>query len=227
MQLTGSQITTEGSPVRETTEDSLPKPSLTGLPPPRRNVGGVGALEEKSLIQSVQNGDNQLFSEIVTLYQNRLYNLIYRLVNNPDDALDVCQEVFLKACCNIKSFRGESSFLTYLYRIAFNESIIYRNKRQRIKLVDLTGEQNCLPLNKSSNPHNSAEEVQSKEQSEHIQSALNSLEPELKEVVLLKDVEELSYADVAKTLGISVSTVRTGLDKARAELRIKLKELIK
>lgn len=182
----------------------------------------LGASDEKVIIQQSQQGDTNAFSEIVKRYQNRLYNTIYRLVNVPEDALDICQEVFLKAFQNIKSFRGDSSLLTYLYRIAFNECVAYRYKRQRIKN---NMEQRAKSI-EDCEQHIPGFNLQAKEREEYIQEVLNSLEPELKEVIILKDIEEFSYEEVSKALKISVSTVRTNLEKARQLLRIKLKNFL-
>jgi RNA polymerase sigma-70 factor (ECF subfamily) len=178
--------------------------------------------EEKIIIQQSQQGNANAFPEIVKRYQNRLYNTIYRLVNAPDDALDICQEVFLKTFQNIKYFRGDSSLLTYLYRIAFNECVAYRHKRQRIKN---NMEQRAKSIEDCEQDMPSIN-LQTKERDEYIQDALNSLEPELKEVIVLKDIEGFSYEEVSKALKISVSTVRTNLEKARQLLRLKLKDLL-
>ncbi|MFH0888522.1 MAG: sigma-70 family RNA polymerase sigma factor [Planctomycetota bacterium] len=178
--------------------------------------------EEKVIIERSQQGNANAFSEIVKRYHDRLYNTIYRLVNAPDDALDICQEVFLKSFQNIKDFRGDASLLTYLYRIAFNECVAYRHKRQRIKNnleQRAKSVENCERNIPSLN-------LQAKEREEYIQEVLNSLEPELKEVIILKDIEGFSYEEVSKALKISISTVRTNLEKARQVLRMKLKNLL-
>jgi RNA polymerase sigma-70 factor (ECF subfamily) len=191
----------------------------------QQQIDGVN--EEKIIIGQSQRGDTKAFSEIVKRYQNRLYNTIYRLVNASEDALDICQDVFLKAFQNIKYFRGDSSFLTYLYRIAFNECIAYRYKRQRIKTIDIKNNPDCILINGMiSGANNHTDVVQTKDRDEYIQRILNSLEPELKEVIILKDIEGFSYDEVSKALKISVSTVRTNLEKARQLLRIKLKNLL-
>ncbi|MFH1229943.1 MAG: sigma-70 family RNA polymerase sigma factor [Planctomycetota bacterium] len=181
-----------------------------------------GVSEEKIIIKQSQQGNANAFSEIVKRHQDRLYNTIYRLVNAPDEALDICQEVFLKAFQNIKYFRGDSSLFTYLYCIAFNECVAYRHKRQRIKN---NMEQRAKSIGDCEQDMSSLN-LQTKERDEYIQDALNSLEPELKEVIILKDIEGFSYEEVSKTLKISVSTVRTNLEKARQLLRLKLKDLL-
>ncbi|MBI5778606.1 MAG: sigma-70 family RNA polymerase sigma factor [Planctomycetes bacterium] len=190
-------------------------------------VSGSGTFDEKAAIARVQKGDKEAFSGIVKQYQNRLYNTIYRMISSAEDAFDICQEVFLKAFRNIKSFRGDSAFLTYLYRIAFNESVMYRNKRKRMIAVDFKSNPHCLiGLNIANNNSNHIEKIQTEDSNKYVQNALNSLDPDLREVVVLKDVDDFSYAEIAQALNISVSTVRTNLEKGRVILRGKLKDLL-
>lgn len=183
--------------------------------------------DEKTVLDRVRSGDKNAFSQIAIQYQNRLYNSVYWMVNSAEDALDICQEVFLKAFQNISSFQGNSSFLTFLYRIAFNESINYRARRKKMIAIDFKS--NPQYLGGSDISRNLASPMavtQAEDSNKHILDILNSLEPELKEVVVLKDIEDFSYAQVAQVLNVSVSTVRTNLAKAREILRIKLKDLL-
>lgn len=175
--------------------------------------------DEKDIIRQCQQGDSNAFSEIVKSYQDRLYNTVFHLVDNAEDALDICQDIFVKAYGNINSFRGDATFLTYLYRIAFNECVNFRYKRQRIN-TDVPELKNKVQVS-------GEEEIDLQDRNEHISKALSSLEPSiLREVVVLKDIEGMSYAEVAKTLNISVSQVRTDLDKARQILKHKLRNLL-
>jgi len=198
--------------------------------PSRQNTttaNETGKFDKKAVIASVQNGDREAFSGIVRQHQNHLYNAIYRMVSSAEDALDICQEVFLKAFRNIDSFRGDSTFLTFLYRIAFNESVNYRKQRKKMVPMDFKCNPHCLTQQEiNQNNTNHTENIQTEEYNKQVQDALNSLGPELKEVVILKDIEGLSYADISKTLNISVSTVRTNLEKGREILRGKLKDLL-
>lgn len=183
--------------------------------------------DEKAIMTRVHNGDKEAFSQIVVQYQNRLYNAIYRVVNSAEDARDICQEVFLKAFQNINSFQGDSTFLTFLYRIAFNQSVTYRTRRKKMVAADFKYNPHCLAeqeINQKNANHTA--DIQTEDSNKHIQDILNSLEPELKEVAVLKDIEDCSYAEVAQALDISVSAVRTTLAKAREILRIKLKDLL-
>ena len=190
-------------------------------------LSGTQPFDEKAVVARVLNGDKNAFSEMVGQYQNRLYNSVYRIVSSADDALDICQEVFLKAFRNIKSFRGDSAFLTFLCRIAFNESITYRNKRKRMAAMDFKcNPQRLTGQEISHNNSNHTANIQAEDSNKHIQNVLNSLEPELREAVVLKDIEDFSYAEIAQALNISVSTVRTNLAKGREILRRKLKDLL-
>ncbi|MEW6026621.1 MAG: RNA polymerase sigma factor [Planctomycetota bacterium] len=185
------------------------------------------AFDEKSVIARAQKGNRDAFTLIVRQYQDRLYNVILRMVNSEEDALDVCQDVFIKVFGSIGSFKGDSSFLTYLYRIAFNESVMYRNKRKRMIPVDFKCNPHCA-VNEAMarNNANHVENIQAEDSNKYIRRVLDSLEPKAKEVVVLNDIEGLSYDEIGRTLGISVSQVRTILADARAVLKEKLKDFL-
>lgn len=185
--------------------------------------GGPDYFDEKCLIALAQSGDNGAFSRIVKHYQDRIYNAVYRMVNSADSALDICQEVFIRAFRSIGSFRGDSLFLTYLYRIAFNESLQYRNKRQQLISIDVQSRDDEL-FDAEFLPGRPEDNLEYDESVRQIRAALNSLEPDLKEAAVLKDIEGLSYAEAAKALGVSVSQFRTILSKSRNRLREKLKD---
>lgn len=183
--------------------------------------------DEKAIMARIRAGDKNAFSNIVIQYQDRLYNIIYRMLSSVEDAREVCQEVFLKAFRNINSFQSDSAFLTFLYRIAFNESVNYRTRRRKMVAVDFKSNPHYLTrqeINQSGANH--ADNIQTEDSNKHIQKALEWLEPELREVVVLKDIECLSYAEIAQALNISVSTVRTNLEKAREFLRATLKDFL-
>lgn len=188
--------------------------------------GKAKPFDERAIISRVKNGDTNAFCELAVQYQNRLYNAIFRMVNSVEDTRDICQEVLIKAFRNIGSFRGDSAFLTFLYRIAFNESVLYRNRRKKMIIRDFKSDLPGRPGKEIDNNGDHAADIQIKDSNKYIQNVLNSLEPKLREVVILKDVEDFSYAEVARALNISVSQVRTDLGQAREILREKLKNLI-
>jgi RNA polymerase sigma-70 factor (ECF subfamily) len=185
--------------------------------------GGPEPFDEKKLVARARLGDTGAFSLIVEHYQDRLYNSVYRMVDSADAALDICQEVFIRAFRNLSAFRGDSLFLTYLYRIAFNESLQYRNRRQKIVTVDMQARPDEL-FDREFLSGQAGDDLLDDESGRQVRAALNSLAPELKEAAVLKDIQGLSYAEAAKALGVSVSQFRTVLGKARNELRAKLKD---
>jgi RNA polymerase sigma-70 factor (ECF subfamily) len=156
----------------------------------------------------------------VRRYQDRLYNTVYRLVENPDDALDVVQDAFLSAYQSLDGFKGDSLFFTWLYRIAVNTAISHRRKQRVLLSIDgdRNGPSSLQPLDDSafSRP---GEALERAEQEQRIQHALNRLSPEHRAVLILKDMEGQKYEAMAEILGVPVGTIRSRLHRARAELR--------
>ena len=175
--------------------------------------------------------DRQAFNELVLKYQDKLYNSVYRLVNNQSDAQDICQEAFIRAFRNIKNFKGNSSFQTWLYQIALNQFYTHyqKSKREQEKKVEKIQESNSNTVNvrkPSEGFDDPAQHVQSEEQKQAIEEALDALPIELKRVVVLKDIEGFSYEEIAQILKISIHTVRKHLCEAREELRYALKKYL-
>ena len=177
---------------------------------------GAGDVE---LVRRSQRGDGEAFGLLVLRYQDRIYNTTMRLLSDPDDAAEVAQEVFLRAFAHIGGFEGKSAFSTWLYRIAINCALSRRRKRQvakEVALSDFAGG--------SGNPH--SDETSSLEEAERnrlIEEALAALAPDLRSVVVLRDLEGLNYEAVARVLKVSQGTVKSRLHRARNTLRKKLK----
>jgi len=176
--------------------------------------------DDQRWIARCLDGDTAAFGELVRRYQDRLYNTVYRLVENPDDALDVVQDAFLNAYQSLDGFKGDSLFFTWLYRIAVNTAISHRRK-QRVLLnidVDRNGGPGVQPLDDSaySRP---GEGLERAEQEQRVQRALARLSPEHRAVLVLKDMEGQKYEAMAEILGVPVGTIRSRLHRARAELR--------
>jgi len=188
-------------------------------------------LDDTQLIVQCQQANLQAFNELVLKYQDKLYNAVYRLVNNQSDAQDICQEAFIRAFQNIKNFKGISSFQTWLYQIALNQFYTHyqKSKREQEKKLDKIQESNPNPTNiksLSEGFNDPAQYVQSQEQKQAIESALNALPPELKKVVVLKDIEGFSYEEIARILKTSIHIVRKHLCDARESLRYTLKNYV-
>jgi RNA polymerase sigma-70 factor, ECF subfamily len=170
-------------------------------------------------VKRVQRGDTESFEILVRRHQKTTFNLIYRFLGDYDEATETAQEVFLSAYKSIQQFRGDATFSTWLYRIAFNHASSRRknlnSKRQRqVPLEDAVLLVDCRP-----NPETSA---QQKEIQQCVQQALNSLDVDDAQIILLRDLQDVSYEDIAQTLGVPVGTVKSRLHRARQALRTRL-----
>ena len=187
--------------------------------------------EDLEWVQRSQDGDQEAFSELVRKYQKRVYYLAYGMLGNREDALDIAQEAFLKAFRSLKGFQGGGGFYTWLYRIAYNLSIDFMRKEWRKKNLeyrdnqDLTEEEDpVIRVPSSSHP---GQEMAQKELNRVIMDAIQSLPEEHRSVILLREMEGLSYEDIAKTLRIRKGTVTSRLHYARQELQKNLMPYIK
>jgi RNA polymerase sigma-70 factor (ECF subfamily) len=172
------------------------------------------------LIDECLRGDTAAFGELVRRYQERLFNTVYRLVDNAEDARDVVQEAFLNAYQSLDSFKGDSRFFTWLYRIAINTAISLKRKQRAGRNIEAgrNGDGGVEPLDASefSRPGHALEQA---EEEHRIQSALNRLSPEHRAVLILKDIEGQKYEQMAEILQVPIGTIRSRLHRARAELR--------
>lgn len=185
--------------------------------------------DEQRLVQASRRGDAAAFEELVYRYQDRIFNLVYRLVGDFHDACDLTQETFLKAFQGLKGFRGKASFFTWLYRIAVNSSLSLRKRSRGEALKTANWPSDAELASRCGNPLKTDEPVSAtlaKEQVELVEQAIASLEEELRVVVILRDIEELDYARIARILEIPRGTVKSRLHRARLELRGKLKGLV-
>ena len=181
--------------------------------------------DDHRLIAECLRGNTAAFGELVRHYQDRLFNTVYRMVDNAEDAQDVVQEAFLHAYQSLESFKGDSLFFTWLYRIAVNTAISFkRKKRVTVRIDGPGGEALIDPLDPSdlSRPGHALEQS---EQEQRIQRALARLSPEHRAVLVLKDMEGQKYEDMAEALGVPIGTIRSRLHRARLELREVLERL--
>lgn len=188
------------------------------LTPSRRPTQqGTVSADDHRLIADSRRGDPAAFGELVRRYQDRLYNTVYRLVGNADDALDVVQESFLHAYQALDGFKGDAQFFTWLYRIAVNTAISHKRK-QRVPAVRLAPGDDDEPADRSevSQPGLALERA---EEERRIQEALGRLSPEHRAVLILKEIEGQKYEAIADILGVPIGTIRSRLHRARLELR--------
>lgn len=181
--------------------------------------------DDHRLIAECLNGDTTSFGELVRRYQDRLFNTVYRLVDNADDAQDVVQDTFINAYQSLDSFKGDSLFFTWLYRIAVNTAISFKRKRRAMVRIDSGGSNPLIePLDPSemTRPGHAMEQV---EQEQKIQQALGRLSAEHRAVLVMKDMEGQKYEDMADLLGVPIGTIRSRLHRARLELREVLEQM--
>ena len=154
-------------------------------------------------------------------YQDRLFNAVLRVVDNAEDAADVVQDAFLNAYQSLNSFKGDSEFFTWLYRIAFNAAISLRRKRKAVLSIDglVTTRRPAEPIDASeyTRPRNDTGAVRGRRPG--ARGPRTACRPEHRVVLVLKDLEEQKYEEIAEVLDVPIGTVRSRLHRARLELR--------
>jgi RNA polymerase sigma-70 factor (ECF subfamily) len=177
-----------------------------------------------SLLAGLREGTEAAYEELIALYQQPVYNLIFRLLNDPSETADVMQEVFLKIFRSVGSFRGQSSLKTWIYRIAVNEAYnqrrwFTRHRRQEVGLeADEEGNRgyrDTLP-----DPGRSPFDLAAGTETHAlIEEALGELNSTFRTAVVLRDIEDLSYEEIAEILQISLGTVKSRILRGREALR--------
>ena len=180
---------------------------------------------DAELVRSAQEGESRAFDELVLRYRDKVYRLAYKILRHEDDAAEALQDAFMSAFRGIKNFKVESTFSTWLYRIATNASLMkYRRRRE-----------GHVSLEQSQSPDGSGEPLQipdwsaqplgdllNSETREVMEEGVAKLPEELRTVFVLRDIEELSNAEVAEILNLSVAAVKSRLHRARIFLRDRL-----
>lgn len=177
--------------------------------------------DDERLIAECLQGRTSAFGELVRRHQDRLYNTVYRLVDNAEDAQDVLQEAFLNAYQSLESFKGDSLFFTWLYRIAVNTAMSLKRKHRvviRIEIGRQEGNGFAEPMDASEFSH-PGQALEKAEQERRIQDALSRMSPEHRAVLVLKDMEGQKYEAIAEVLQVPIGTIRSRLHRARLELR--------
>jgi RNA polymerase sigma-70 factor, ECF subfamily len=175
--------------------------------------------DDQQLIANCLAGDSAAFGELVRRYQDRLYNTVYRLVDNAEDALDVVQEAFLNAYQSLESFKGDALFFTWLYRIAVNTAISLKRKRRVLaRITNRDGEAIVEPADPSemNRPGHALEQA---EEEQKLHRALARLSAEHRTVLVMKELEGQKYEEMAEALEVPIGTIRSRLHRARLELR--------
>jgi len=183
---------------------------------------------EAALVAELQAGSQEAFEYLLAVYQHPVFNLISHMVENAADASDVLQEVFVKVYKGIKGFNGESSLRTWIYRIAVHESSnhrrgwIRRHWREPVSMDDTESPMAAAACQAASTERSPYQVLEQAEQGAVVQQALASLARPYRAVVVLREIEELSYEEIAQVLGLAEGTVKSRLQRGRELLRRKL-----
>ncbi len=177
-------------------------------------------MDEQALIASAQKGDARAFNQLVLLYQSMVYNLAYRILGDPDAAADATQDAFISAFKAMRKFRG-GSFKAWMLRIVTNacyDQLRVKQRRPSESLDDLPVEQDYVGYMRDPGEQ-PLEYVERQELNRTIQDAIRELPAEQRIVVVLSDVQGLSYQEIAQVAGLSLGTVKSRLSRGRAKLR--------
>lgn len=176
-------------------------------------------MDEKHIMSRARRGELSAFEELVRLYEKRVYMVALRSTGTPEDAADITQEVFLRAWRSIESFRGDSGFSTWLFRITMNLCVDFaRHKQVQPQTQPLVGEDETeRPI--PDHAPTPEEHLENRELGRELAAALDEVSEEHRQIVLLRDVDGMSYTEIAETLEISEGTVKSRLSRARLALR--------
>ncbi|MHC4397384.1 MAG: RNA polymerase sigma factor [Planctomycetota bacterium] len=185
-------------------------------------------IDDTTLVKQCRQGDSEATERLILKYQNRIYNVILKICANADDAAELSQETFVKVIENIDKFEGRSSFYTWLFRIAVNLTLSYCKRSVKLGLKSLDAEddernwqgrrvlKDFLSADGSSDP---AAIAANKELCELIKKAMMQLDDKQRAVIVLRDIEGMDYAQIAKVLDVELGTVKSRLSRGRSNLR--------
>ncbi|WP_432797590.1 RNA polymerase sigma factor [Poriferisphaera sp. WC338] len=186
---------------------------------------------EKELLAQIKKGNQAVLATLLKAQQARLYNVVFRMVGNRDDAAEITQETFLKIIQNITKFRGDAQLSTWMTRIAMNQSISFLRKQTHRRAFSLDQNfafnhnaqddqaaslRNQIADPREPSPHAS---VEKQEALNHLQAALHELEDDFRAILILRDIEQMDYKQISQTLDTPVGTVKSRLFRARLALR--------
>lgn len=170
--------------------------------------------ETEDIISACQRGDRTALQQVFDRHHRQVFRLCARMVSE-QDAADLTQQVFLNVFRSIEGFRGASRFDTWLHRVTVNECLQFNRSRERHSEVSLSSELTTID----------SPAIEASEQGLLLQNALDALDPDLRSIFLLREVEQLSYDELAESLGIAAGTVASRLNRARKQLKTILTKL--
>lgn len=175
-------------------------------------------MNEKELIALARRGDEAAFEQLVRLYEKKIYGLCLRMCGNADDAAEAAQDAFLALWRGLEGFREDASLSTWLYRLASNACIdLLRRGKRTVEGVSLDDEENCLePVDHAPTPEQHAERAETQRL---VRAGLDALPPEYRQVLVLRELQQLSYAEICEVTALELGTVKSRINRARILLR--------
>ena len=180
--------------------------------------------DDIELIDRFKRGEESAFEELVLKYQDRIYNLCRHMLSNAHDAEDAAQDTLIKAYQNLKKFRPEASFYTWLYRIAVNTCLDYKKRPLFESIFKFSDKGEEFTLEQVSAEPSPERLYESKQLEQALYKSLGKLSPNLRMVIILKEIEGLSYEEIAGILDVSIGTVKSRISRAREKLKQRLKK---
>jgi len=175
--------------------------------------------EEARLIKRAIAGSLEAFEQLIQQYEKRIYNYCFRMTNNQEDAEDLTQEIFIKVYKSLHSFKGNSQFSTWIYRIAYN-TCVDKYRKQKIKMISLTSnDEDEKDIDLPSNEPLPEDQIVNKEQYQLLCECISMLKPEYKTAIILRDIQNYTYEEIASILNIPLGTVKSHISRGRAALR--------
>jgi RNA polymerase sigma-70 factor, ECF subfamily len=196
----------------------------------RQNPSDAVEPSDAELVKRCQGGDSSAYNELVIRYRNKAFTMVYGMVQNEQDAWDLAQEGFVKAWRSIHRFKGESSFYTWLYRIMTNvtiDSLRRKGIHGETEFDDRIAPSSVEPGSRTTPstvplPHKKLEQIEIRQR---IDEAISKLSPEHRAVIVMKEIEDLQYSEIAEILKCSIGTVMSRLFYARKKMQSLLRDL--
>lgn len=178
----------------------------------------------QKLVSMARDGNERAFEQLVSIYEKSVFNMAMYITHDREDALDVSQEVFVKLWQTIQNYRGEASLLTYLMTLTKNAAYDLERKKARHRTTSLTlenedGETVELDLPDRSDEANPEQNYLRKEKIETVRRAINALDRDWREIIIMRDINGMSYAEISGATGLTEGTVKSRLNRARQALK--------
>lgn len=176
--------------------------------------------QEQNWIEAARQGDQDAFAQLVRLYEKRVFALTLRMCKNPEDAAEAAQEAFLAAWQGLRFFRGESSFSTWLYRLASNASVdLLRREGRHRAAAGPSLDDAELNLDVPAPAASPQEQAERSELREQIEAGLAALPPDYRQVLILREIHQRTYDEIADILSLDLGTVKSRISRGRKQLR--------